>query len=45
VSDGPFNAAQIGLALAKALVDTMGPDDERVKKWDELCASFWREAP
>lgn len=27
------------------LVDTMGADDERVKKWDELCASFWREAP
>jgi hypothetical protein len=27
------------------LVDTMGEDDERVKKWDELCAAFWRDAP
>lgn len=27
------------------LVETMGEDDERVKKWDELCATFWREAP
>lgn len=24
------------------LVDTMGEDDERVRKWDELCAAFWR---
>lgn len=27
------------------LVDTMGEDDERVRKWDELCATFWRDAP
>lgn len=27
------------------LVETMGEDDERVRKWDELCATFWREAP
>lgn len=27
------------------LVETMGEDDERVRKWDELCASFWRSAP
>ena len=27
------------------LVDTMGADDERVKKWDELCAAFWRQPP
>ena len=27
------------------LVQTMGEDDERVRKWDELCASFWRAAP
>ncbi len=27
------------------LVETMGEDDERVRKWDELCAQFWREAP
>lgn len=26
------------------LVETMGEDDERVRKWDELCAQFWREA-
>lgn len=26
------------------LVETMGEDDERVRKWDELCATFWREA-
>ncbi len=25
------------------LVETMGEDDERVKKWDELCATFWKE--
>lgn len=25
------------------LVDTMGEDDERVRKWDELCAAFWRD--
>jgi hypothetical protein len=24
------------------LVETMGEDDERVRKWDELCATFWR---
>lgn len=27
------------------LVETMGPEDDRVKKWDELCAAFWRDAP
>jgi hypothetical protein len=27
------------------LVETMGEDDERVRKWDELCAQFWRPAP
>lgn len=27
------------------LVDTMGADDVRVTKWDELCKSFWRDAP
>jgi hypothetical protein len=27
------------------LVATMGEDDERVRKWDELCATFWRAAP
>ena len=27
------------------LVETMGADDPRVKKWDELCATFWRDAP
>lgn len=27
------------------LVSTMGEDDERVRKWDELCAAFWRAAP
>ena len=27
------------------LVETMGEDDARVKKWDELCAAFWRDAP
>ncbi|MEW5740282.1 MAG: hypothetical protein AB1938_15220 [Myxococcota bacterium] len=25
------------------LVETMGEDDERVRKWDELCAQFWRD--
>lgn len=25
------------------LVDTMGADDARVAKWDELCAAFWRD--
>jgi hypothetical protein len=25
------------------LVETMGDDDERVRKWDELCAAFWRD--
>lgn len=27
------------------LVEAMGADDDRVKKWDELCAAFWREQP
>ena len=27
------------------LVETMGEGDERVLKWDELCATFWRDAP
>lgn len=27
------------------LVDTMGEDDERVRRWDELCAAFWRDVP
>ena len=27
------------------LVETMGEEDERVRKWDELCATFWRAAP
>ena len=27
------------------LVETMGEDDERVRKWDELCAAFWRVGP
>jgi hypothetical protein len=27
------------------IVDTMGEDDERVKKWDALCAQFWRDPP
>lgn len=27
------------------LVETMGEEDARVRKWDELCATFWREAP
>ena len=27
------------------MVETMGEDDPRVKKWDELCASFWRDPP
>lgn len=27
------------------LVETMGADDDRVEKWDELCAAFWRDAP
>lgn len=27
------------------LVDTMGADDDRVRKWDELCAAFWRDSP
>jgi hypothetical protein len=46
VSDGAFNAAEIGLALVRRwLVETMGEDDARVKKWDELCAAFWRDAP
>lgn len=31
--------------VRKWLVETMGPDDERVRKWDELCDAFWREAP
>ncbi|GMU58253.1 MAG: hypothetical protein IT380_02565 [Myxococcales bacterium] len=25
------------------LVETMGEDDERVRKWDELCGQFWRD--
>lgn len=25
------------------IVETMGEDDDRVKKWDELCAAFWHE--
>lgn len=25
------------------LVETMGEDDERVRKWDELCTAFWRD--
>lgn len=27
------------------LVETMGEDDERVRRWDELCAAFWRDPP
>lgn len=27
------------------LVETMGAEDERVRKWDELCATFWRDVP
>lgn len=27
------------------LVETMGEEDDRVRKWDELCATFWRETP
>jgi len=27
------------------LVETMSEGDERVRKWDELCAEFWREVP
>ena len=27
------------------LVETMGEGDDRVIKWDELCANFWRESP
>jgi len=26
------------------LVEAMGEDDERVRKWDELCATFWGDA-
>jgi hypothetical protein len=27
------------------MADMMGADDERVRKWDELCATFWRDPP
>lgn len=63
MSDAVFNAADVGLSLARALEAAQLPyalaygvwalpratkeveDDERVSKWDELCATFWREAP
>lgn len=41
MTDQPFNAAEVGLSLVRSL-ETMGEEDERVRKWDELCATFWR---
>lgn len=29
--------------VRKWLVETMGADDVRVAKWDELCSSFWKD--
>jgi hypothetical protein len=30
------------LYVRRWLVNAMGEDDERVRKWDELCTAFWR---
>lgn len=31
--------------VRRSIVDMMGEEDERVRKWDELVTLYWRDPP